>query len=118
MMTQLTGMEVSNASMYDGTTAVAEAMLMAVAHARKRNRVLVSATVNPIYREVIDTYAHYHGVTVDTIPEKDGVTDIAVMEEMLNAGDVAGVIVATPNYYGIRKTIPDLPIRSMQPRLF
>ena len=101
MMTQLTGMEVSNASMYDGTTAVAEAMLMAVAHARKRNRVLVSATVNPIYREVIDTYAHYHGVTVDTIPEKDGVTDIAVMEEMLNAGDVAGVIVATPNYYGI-----------------
>lgn len=101
MMTQLTGMEVSNASMYDGTTAVAEAMLMSVAHARKRNRVLVSATVNPIYREVIDTYAHYHGVTVDTIPEKDGVTDVEAMDNMLGAGDVAGVIVATPNYYGI-----------------
>lgn len=101
MMTQLTGLEVSNASMYDGTTAVAEAMMMAVANARKKNRVLVSATLNPIYREVVDTYAHYHGITVDTIPEKDGVTDREEMERMLAAGDVAGVIVATPNYYGI-----------------
>ena len=101
MMTQLTGMEVSNASMYDGTTAVAEAMLMAISHARKRNRVLVSATLNPIYREVIDTYARYHGVRVDTIAEKDGVTDLDTMREMLADGDVAGVIVATPNFYGI-----------------
>ena len=89
MMTQLTGMEVSNASMYDGTTALAEAMLMAVSHARKKNRVIVSATLNPIYREVIDTYAHYHGVTVDTIPEADGITDLNAMREMLAAGDVA-----------------------------
>lgn len=101
MMSQLTGLEVSNASMYDGTTAVAEAMLMAVAHARKKNRVLVSATINPIYREVIDTYAHYHGVTVDTIPEADGVTNLAALSELLAIGDVAGVIVATPNFYGI-----------------
>lgn len=101
MMTQLTGLDVSNASMYDGTTAVAEAMLMAVASSRKKNRVLVSATVNPIYREVVDTYAHYHGVTIDTIPEKDGVTDLEALKEMLTAGDIAGVIVATPNFYGI-----------------
>lgn len=101
MMTQLTGMEVSNASMYDGTTALAEAMLMAVSHARKKNRVIVSATLNPIYREVIDTYAHYHGVTVDTIPEADGITDLNAMREMLAAGDVAGVILPTPNFYGI-----------------
>ncbi len=101
MMADLTGMEVSNASMYDGTTAVAEAMLMAVSHARKKNRVLVSATINPIYREVIDTYAHYHGVNVDTIPETNGITDLETLRTMLADGDVAGVIVATPNFYGI-----------------
>ena len=101
MMSQLTGLEVSNASMYDGTTAVAEAMMMAVANARKKNRVLASATLNPIYREVVDTYAHYHGIVVDTIPETDGVTDLEAMAEMLGWGDVAGVILPTPNYYGI-----------------
>lgn len=101
MMTQLTGLEVSNASMYDGTTAVAESMLMAVASTRKKNKVLVSATINPIYKEVIDTYAHYHGVVIDTIPEKDGVTDLEALKAQLNSGDVAGVIVATPNFYGI-----------------
>lgn len=101
MMTQLTGLDVSNASMYDGTTAVAEAMLMAVAHARKRRRVLVSATLSPVYREVIDTYAHYADVKVDTIPEKGGVTDLDAMRAMLAEGDVAGVILPTPNFYGI-----------------
>lgn len=101
MMTQLTGLDVSNASMYDGTTAVAEAMLMAVAHARKRTRVLVSATLNPVYREVLDTYAHYHGITIDTIPQRGGVTDLAAMREMLAEGNVAGVILPTPNFYGI-----------------
>lgn len=101
MMTQLTGMEVSNASMYDGTTAVAEAMLMAVASVRKKNRVLVSATLNPIYKKVVSTYAHYHGVTLDVIPEKDGVTDKETLYSMLEAGDVAGVILPTPNFYGI-----------------
>ncbi|MDE6153600.1 MAG: glycine dehydrogenase, partial [Muribaculaceae bacterium] len=74
IMSRLTGLEVSNASMYDGATATAEAMLMAVAHARRRNRVLVSATVNPAVREVVDTYARYHGVVVDTIEAVDGVT--------------------------------------------
>ncbi len=101
MMSELTGLEVSNASMYDGTTAVAEAMMMAVAHSRKKNRILVSATVNPIYKDVIDTYAHYHGIAVDVIPESEGVTDLEAMRDMLSSNDVAGVILATPNYYGI-----------------
>lgn len=101
MMATLTGMEVSNASMYDGTTATAEAMLMAVAHSRKRNRVLVSATLNPATRKVVDTYARYHGVTVDEIMQRDGCTDITDLQEKLEQGDVAGVIVATPNFYGI-----------------
>lgn len=101
MMTQLTGLDVSNASMYDGTTAVAEAVMMSVAAARKKNRVLVTATLNPIYRQVIDTYAHWHGIQIDTIPEKDGVTDLEALAQMLEAKDVAGVVLPTPNYYGI-----------------
>lgn len=101
VMTRLTGLEISNASMYDGATATAEAMLMAVAHGRKKNRVLVSATLNPAVRETIDTYALYHGVTVDTIEAVDGVTDHADFTRKLQGGDVAGVIVPTPNFNGI-----------------
>lgn len=102
MMASLTGLEVSNASMYDGTTATAEAMLMAVAASRKRNRMLISATVNPSVRRVVATYARYHKVRLDVIPATDGgVTDRTALSAMLADGDVAGVIVATPNYYGI-----------------
>lgn len=102
MMASLTGLEVSNASMYDGATATAEAMLMAVAASRKRNRVLVSATLNPAVRRVVDTYARYHKVTIDEIPATSGgVADSEAMKGMLAAGDVAGVIVATPNFYGV-----------------
>lgn len=101
MMSQLTGLEVSNASMYDGATATAEAMIMSVASARKRNRVLVSATVNPAVRDVMATYAHYHGIVLDTIEEHDGVTSRDDFESKMAAGDVAGVVVASPNYYGI-----------------
>lgn len=101
MMTALTGMEVSNASMYDGATATAEAMMMCVAAARKKNRVLISATVNPVVADVCRTYARYHGIALEVIPEKDGVTSEAEFHEMMQAGDVAGVIVAAPNFYGI-----------------
>lgn len=101
IMSRLTGLPISNASLYDGATATAEAMLMAVAHGRKKNRVLVSATINPAVRETIDTYARYHGVTIETINETDGVTDRADLTAKLQGGDVAGVIVAAPNFYGI-----------------
>ena len=101
MMAELTGMDISNASMYDGATATAEAVLMAFANAKKADKVLVSKTVDPKVRRVIDTYAKYHGVIVETIEECDGVTDKADMQEKLNAGGVAGVVVQAPNYYGI-----------------
>lgn len=101
MMARLTGLEISNASMYDGSTATAEAMMMAVAHARKRNRVLISSTLNPAVSDVVKTYARYHGVTVDTIRETDGITSVEDLEAKLSQGDVAGVIIATPNRYGI-----------------
>lgn len=101
MICELTGMDVTNASMYDGCTATAEAMMMCVAAAKKRNKVLVSATMNPKIRKVVETYAKYNGVVVETIAEKDGVTDIADLQDKLSGDDVAGVILAQPNFYGI-----------------
>lgn len=101
MMTELTGLDVSNASMYDGTTATAEAMIMAVSVARKKHRVLVSDTVNPAVCKVLSTYGKYHGIEVDFIPSADGVTSMDSLEQGLQKGDVAGVIVQSPNYYGI-----------------
>ncbi len=102
MMAELTGMVVSNASMYDGTTACAEAMMMAVAAGKKMDKVLVSATLNPKTREVLDTYALHQGIELVTIPAKNGVTDRSVLFSQLSTLDgVAGVIVQQPNVYGI-----------------
>lgn len=101
IISELTGMEATNASMYDGATAAAESMFMMVASARKRNRVLISETVMPHVRRVVETYARFHGVTLDTIPERDGITDREAMKAMLADGDVAGVILPQPNRYGI-----------------
>ena len=101
MISELTGLECTNASMYDGPTATAEAMFMTVAAAKKRNRVLISETVNPNIMAVVKTYAKFHGVQLDTIAEQDGETSRTDMEAKLGAGDVAGVIVSSPNKYGI-----------------
>lgn len=101
MMAELTGMDISNASMYDGTTATAEAMMMAVAAGKKQNKVLVSAGLNPKTREVLETYALHQGIELETIPLKDGVTDLESLKTSLAEGGVAGVIVQQPNVYGI-----------------
>ena len=97
MMAELTGMDISNASMYDGTTAAAEAMMMAVAAGKKQNKVLVSAGFNPKTREVLDTYALHQGIELETLPLKDGVTDLSAA----NFEGVAGVMVQQPNVFGI-----------------
>ena len=102
MMAELTGMDISNASMYDGTTAAAEAMMMAVAAGKKVDKVLVSEGLNPRTREVIDTYALHHGIELVTIPMKDGVTDLSTLKSQLSTLEgVAGVMVQQPNVYGI-----------------
>ena len=101
MMAEMTGMDISNASMYDGATATAEAAMMSIAAGKKCNKVLASATIDPKVRAVIDTYAHFHGFDVETIAERDGVTDFTDMKQRLSQGGVAGVIVQQPNYYGI-----------------
>ncbi len=101
MMAELTGMDVSNASMYDGATATAEAMMMAVAAGKKANKVLVSACVNPKVLEVVNTYALHKEIEVEMVAEKDGVTDRADLEVKVAQGGVAGLIVQQPNVYGI-----------------
>ena len=107
MMAELTGMDISNASMYDGTTAAAEAMMMAVAAGKKVNKVLVSATMNPKTREVLDTYALHQGIELVTIPMKDGVTSKADLHALLTEDGVAGVMVQQPNVYGIVEDYTD-----------
>ncbi|MBP3842673.1 MAG: aminomethyl-transferring glycine dehydrogenase subunit GcvPA [Prevotella sp.] len=101
MMAEMTGMDISNASMYDGATATAEAAMMAVAAGKKMNRVLVSKTVDPKVLRVVETYAKFQGIDIVMIDEKEGQTDRDDMQRKLDEGGVAGVIVQMPNYYGI-----------------
>ncbi len=101
MMAELTGMDVSNASMYDGSTATAEAAIMALASTKKTDTVLVSASVDPKVLNVVKTYAHFHGFNVELIAENDGATDKEQMDARLEKGGVAGVIVQQPNFHGI-----------------
>jgi glycine dehydrogenase subunit 1 len=101
MICQLTGMEVANASMYDGSTAVPEAAMMAV-RLTGRDRVLVARTVHPEYREVLSTYAQHQGMPVTEI---DYVRDSAALEnadlEKQIDDQTAAVIIQSPNFFGI-----------------
>lgn len=101
MMARLTGMDISNASMYDGTTATAEAVMMANAVAKKADTVLVSDTVDPKTVAVIKTYAHVHGVKMEIVKQEIGATDMAAIKQRLCGGGVVGVVVQQPNRYGV-----------------
>lgn len=101
MMTELTGMEISNASLYDGSTATSEAVLMAVAAAKKCKTVLVSSTVDPKILDVVRTYSHFQDIEIKMIDAVDGATDKADLERKIAEGGVAGVLVQQPNYYGV-----------------
>jgi len=101
MMAELTGLPIANASMYDGSTATAEAAIMAVASGKKANRVLVSETVDDKILAVIRTYTHFQGVQIEVVPAEDGTTSRTAMQEKLQQGGVAGMIVQQPNKYGI-----------------
>ena len=101
MMAELTGLDISNASMYDGTTAAAEAMMMAVAAGKKARRVLIAGTMNPLTAKVMECYARHQGITLNVLPIRNGVTDIEDLKSELAKGDVAGVMVQQPNMCGI-----------------
>ncbi len=98
MICELTGMDVANSSMYDGGTALAEAAMLASGHTR-RNRLLVSSTVHPEARAVLNTYAKGQRLEVVEIPANNGLTDISALEELLSE-EVAAVMVQYPNFFG------------------
>lgn len=99
MICNLTGMDVSNASMYDGATAMAEAALMAVRFTG-RKKVLVSRGVHPEYREVLRTYAKFNEIEVEEIALSGLKTDMAALAVSMAKFDTAAVIVQNPNFFG------------------
>lgn len=101
MICALTGLDVSNASMYDGSTAAAEAVRMSLACTRKKSRVLVSRTLLPNVIRTIETYSKYSGIELGYLPVMDGHTCQHHMKAELSKGDVAGVIVPSVNRFGI-----------------
>ena len=99
LICNLTGMDVANASLYDGGTAITEAALMAAAHSRK-SEIIISKTVRPESRQILKTYAHAQNLKVIEVDMKDGVTDLEELEKIVN-DNTAAVIVQSPNFFGI-----------------
>ena len=101
MICQLTGMEVANASMYDGSTAVPEAAMMAM-RLTGRDRIAVARTVHPEYREVLQTYAQHQGMPVAEFAYNghSGKIDLADLEKTVD-GETAAVIIQSPNFFGV-----------------
>ena len=101
MICQLTGMDVANASMYDGSSAVPEAAMMAM-RATGRDRIVVSRAVHPEYREVLATYAQHQGMPVAEFgySSDSGAVDLADLESKMDK-ETAAVIIQSPNFFGI-----------------
>ena len=101
MICQLTGMEVANASMYDGSTAVPEAAMMAM-RITGRDRILAARTLHPEYREVLRTYAKHQGMPVTEFgyQSDSGRLDLEDLERKID-GETAAVIIQSPNFFGI-----------------
>src|SRR5512136_1323807 len=103
----LTGMDVSNASMYDGATATAEAALMA-ARATGRRKIVVSAAVHPEYRKVLATYLRSTHDEIATVPfGADGRTDVAARARAVD-GETACVVAGCPNFLGVVEPLPEI----------
>ena len=98
MVAELTGMDLANASMYDGPTALAEAGIVCSAQTR-RNKLLVASSMHPEYRAVLATYAAGQSIEIIEAPHEDGVIKAETLQEMCD-GTVAGVLVQYPNFFG------------------
>jgi glycine dehydrogenase subunit 1 len=107
---QLTGQEVANASMWDGSTATTEAVLMAERLTRRR-RVLVARSLHPDYRDVLKTYTRNAGIEVEEIPfGSDGTVDRRALESALG-DDVAALVIESPNFLGVIEDVPSMAER-------
>ena len=107
LMCQLTGQEVANASMYDGSTATTEAVLMAE-RITGRSRVLAARSLHPEYRDVLRTYAKNSGLTVEEVPfTSSGTVDRAALQAALR-DDVCAIVVQSPNFFGVVENLGPL----------
>lgn len=106
LICNLTGMDVSNASLYDGGTAIAEAAFMS-ANITRKNRIVVSKTVNPQYRQILKTYGHLQNLEIVEVEEENGVTDLEKLKECVN-DKTASVIVQSPNFFGIIEDLKEI----------
>jgi glycine dehydrogenase subunit 1 len=106
MIAELTGMDVANASMYDGSTGAAEAVMMAV-RVTGRHKAVVARTVHPEYREVLATYAKHQGLpsTLAGYDQETGRVDLAALDEQITH-ETAAVLVQSPNFFGVIEDIP------------
>ncbi len=100
---RLTGMDVANASMYDGGSAAAEAITLSVG-SKGKSKVLISETVNPLFRQVIDTYISGRDIEVVLIPQKNGITDLDKLENSID-DNTACVLLSQPNFFGLLEDI-------------
>ncbi len=104
MICELTGMDVANASMYDGSTGAAEALMMA-ARLTGRHKSVIATSVHPEYREVIATYARYQGMPISTVGyQENGRVDLRALDQAID-NETAGVLIQSPNFFG---TIEDI----------
>lgn len=98
MICMLTGMDVSNASMYDGASAVAEAALLALRHQENKRKIVIGGYLHPEYLETLETHLRNMNIDIVCVPLSDGVTDIALLKK--HAAEAACVIVQQPNFLG------------------
>jgi len=107
MICELSGMDVANASLYDGASAVAEACSLAINTTRK-NKLAISSSINPRYLDVVQTYLQSRDVLIDILPCKNGITDIDGIKSFKD--EYAAIVIQTPNYWGLLEDISKFKI--------
>ncbi len=110
MICELTGMEVANASLYDGGTALAEAAMMAL-RVTRRNKILLSTAIHPDYRSVLKTYLSGTEPTIIEIRDADGITDPEALRRHLSE-EVACVLIQSPNFFGCIERIGEVVLEA------
>ncbi len=109
MMASLTGMDVSNASLYDGASGLAEAVLMAVRAHKKARRVLMPATVHPVYRQVVRTIVRHQGIELVELPYcTEGGHSVPESLKSYEGGGFAALVIPQPNFFGVLEEVDAL----------
>lgn len=103
---EITGMDVANASMYDGGSALAEGALMAISETQ-RKQIIVSKGVHPHYRQIIKTYCHGLGIEIIEIPLSNGITDLEILKSKISE-QTAGILIQHPNFLGYLEEVNEM----------